>query len=343
MRHLLERSLITAGVFIMNNASYLLGYDVGGTKIVVSLGTVDGKILGTRRIENKDTYPDVILPLMVETSRELVKNAGISMNDVRAFGISTPGPADIPNGIMTAPTNQKYWKNVPIRKFLEDQLGMEGFFENDANCGALAEWYYGAGKGCDDFLYLTMSTGIGAGIIASGKLVRGTGFYGGEAGHFVIEQNGRQCNCGMKGCYEAYCGGRAIAQRIQEELKDKPDHPLIALAGGKLEDIDFVTLEKGVRAGDDYSLAIWDEMSRKNAQAFGAFINIFNPKKLILGTFAWACGDLFMDPIKKYLPDYCWKEMLDQCELVPSALRREIGAYAGTAAAIYGLREKGEI
>ena len=115
------------------------------------------------------------------------------------------------------------------------------------------------------------------------------------------------------------------------------------MAGGKLEDIDFVTLEKGVRAGDAYALALWDEMALRNAQAFGAFINIFNPKKLVLGTFAWACGDLFMEPIKKYLPQFCWKEMHAQCELVPSALRRDIGAYAGTAAAIYGLREKGEI
>ena len=147
----------------------------------------------------------------------------------------------------------------------------------------------------------------------------------------------------MNGCYEAYCGGRAIAQRIQEELKDQPDHPLIALAGGNIEDIDFVTLEKGVRSGDAYSLALWDEMCCRNAHAFGAFINIFNPKKLVLGTFAWACGDLFMEPIKKYLPQFCWKEMHEQCELVPSALRRDIGAYAGTAAAIYGLREKGKL
>ena len=327
----------------MKKTIYLLGYDVGGTKIVVSLGTADGKIIGTQRIENKDTYPDVILPLMVETSKKLVSDAGISMADVRAFGISTPGPADIPNGIMTAPTNNKHWRNVPIRQYLSDQLGIEGFFENDANCGALAEWFYGAGKGCDDVLYLTMSTGIGAGIIAAGKLVRGTGFYGGEAGHFVIERNGRKCNCGMNGCYEAYCGGRAIAQRIQEELKDQPDHPLIAMAGGNIADIDFVTFEKGVRAGDPYSVALWDEMCCRNAQAFGAFINIFNPQKLVLGTFAWACGDLFMEPIKKYLPQFCWKEMLEQCELVPSALRRDIGAYAGTAAAIYGLREKGEL
>lgn len=327
----------------MNKPLYLLGYDVGGTKIAVSLGTSEGKILGTERIENKDTYPEVILPLMVEVSRKLVRDAGMEMKDIRAFGVSTPGPADIVNGIMTNPPNNRHWKNVPVKQYLSEHLGIEGFFENDANCGALAEWFYGAGKDCNDFLYLTMSTGIGAGIIASGKLVRGTGFYGGEVGHFVIQQNGRKCNCGLHGCYESYCGGRAIAQRIQEELKDQPNHPLIAFAGGKLEDVDMVALEKGIRSGDEYSVRIWDEVCRRNAQAFGAFINIFNPKKLVLGTIAWAFGDLFMEPVKKYLPEYCWNEMLKDCELVPSALRRDIGAYAGTAAALYFLKENGEI
>ena len=327
----------------MSQTINLLGYDVGGTKIAVSLGTTDGKLLGTQTLANKDTYPEVILPEMVEVSRKLVKEAGLSMDQIRAFGISTPGPADIPNGIMTEPPNNPHWRNVPIKKYLSEQLGLEGFFENDANCGALAEWFYGAGKGCSDFIYLTMSTGIGAGIIAAGRLIRGTGFYGGEVGHYIIQQDGRKCNCGLHGCYEAYCGGRAIAQRIQEELKDQPDHPLIAFAGGKLEDVDLIALEKGVRAGDDYSVKLWDEMCYRNAQAFGSLINIFNPQKLVLGTLAWACGDLFMEPVKKYLPKFCWEEMLRDCELTPCALRRDIGAYAGTAAALYALKENGEI
>lgn len=324
----------------MTATRYLLGYDVGGTKIGIGLTDGDGKLLAKGRIENKDTHPDDVLPKLVEMAGKLASEAGIAVRDIAAFGISSPYPADAANGIMTAPPNNPKWRNVPILRYLEERLGIPGYFENDANCGALAEWYFGAGKGCSDFIYLTMSTGIGGGIIASGKLVRGTVFNAGEIGHCVIQLDGRRCNCGQYGCYEAYCGGRAIAQRVQEELKDQPNHPVVQFAGGKLEDIDMLAIEKAVRAGDPYACALWEEMSVRNAQAFGILINTFNPQKLVLGTLAWAVGDLYTDPIKKHLPRFAWAEPLKHCELVPSALRRELGYYAGVAAALYFLNNR---
>ena len=211
----------------MTQRKPVLGFDIGGTKIGIGLGTGDGKLLGKGRIENVNTRPEDVLPEMVRVARKLVEEAGLKMADIAAFGISAPFPADPVNGILTAPTNNALWRNVPILSYLKDELGIDGCFENDANCGALAEWFFGAGRGCTDFIYLTMSTGIGGGIIASGRLVRGNGttLSAGELGHICVELNGRQCNCGMKGCYEAYAGGRALAQRMQEELRDKKGGP----------------------------------------------------------------------------------------------------------------------
>ena len=145
----------------------------------------------------------------------------------------------------------------------------------------------------------------------------------------------------MKGCYEAFAGGRALAQRMQEELRDKPDSMIMQLVGGDVEKIDMVPFEKAVRAGDPYAVALWDEMSLRNAQAFGMYINIFNPQRLVLGTLAWAVGDLYTDPIRKYLPRFCWAAPLAACEIVPSELRRDIGYYAGVAAALNYLKEQG--
>ena len=328
----------------MAQQKLVLGFDIGGTKIGIGLGSGEGKILAKGRIENVNTYPEDVLPQLVSTAQRLAGEAGVKLGDVAAFGISAPFPADPVYGIMTAPTNNKHWRNVPILQYLKDNLKMDGCFENDANCGALAEWFFGAGRGCTDMIYLTMSTGIGGGIIASGRLVRGNGktLSAGELGHICVELDGRQCNCGMKGCYEAYSGGRALAQRMQEELKDKPDSMIMQLVNGKVEDIDMVPLEKAVRAGDAYACALWDEMSRRNAQAFGIYINTFNPQKLVLGTLAWAVGDLYTDPIKKYLPQFCWKEPMEACEIVSSELRRDIGYYAGVAAALNHLREQGK-
>ncbi len=321
---------------------YLIGFDIGGTKIGIGLGTIDGVIVQSDRLDNKNTDPAVILPRLAAIAQELMAKENITGKDVLAFGISTPSPADIPNGIITTPPNNPYWRNVPIKSYLENALQIRGCFENDANCGALAEWLFGAGKGCKDMIYLTMSTGIGAGIIAGGKLVQGKSFLAGEIGHSVLVPYGRQCNCGLKGCWEAYCGGRAIAQRMQEELAGQTGHAMLNYAkDGLLENLDMLSLENAARDGVEYAVKLWDEMCLRDAQAFGMLMNIFNPEKIVLGTIAYAAGDFFMEPVKKYLPDFAWKETLEACQVVPSLLKRDIGSYAGLAGALYELKQTG--
>ena len=324
----------------MQKDRILLGFDVGGTKFGVGLGTESGRILGGYRMSNVNTKPEDVLPHIAEQARRLVRENGLEMKDVAAFGISAPFPADAQRGIMLEPPNNPLWRNVPILEYFTEALGIPGVFENDANCGALAEWFFGAGRGCDNFVYLTMSTGIGGGIVAAGKLVRGgRALSAGEVGHICIQADGRPCKCGMSGCYEAYCGGRAVADRMREELAGNPESLIMRLAEGDPEKIDMVILEKAVRADDPYALALWDEIALRNAQGLGTLINILNPEKLILGTMAWAIGDLYTDPIKKYLPRFCWKEPMEACEITSSELKREISAYAGIAAALNYLNE----
>ena len=312
----------------------LLGIDIGGTKLGIGLGRADGTRLGEFRMPNIDTDPAEVLPGIVRESRRLAAEAGIAVKEIAAFGISAPFPADAARGIMTRPTNNPKWRDVPILDYLGKELAIPGCFENDANCGALAEWFFGAGKGCTDFIYLTMSTGIGGGIVTNGKLVRGgNSLSAGEMGHICLDPDGRQCNCGMRGCYETFCGGRAVADRLREELADQPGSRIMQLAGGDPAKIDMRVLEQAVREGDGYSLKLWDEMAFRNAQALGMFINIFNPQKIILGTLAWAVGELYTKPIMEYLPRFCWPQMKNDCEIVCSALKRDIGSYAGIAAA----------
>ncbi len=320
----------------------LLGFDIGGTKLGIGLGTEKGELLGCSRRDNRNTDPAEVLPWMVSESRRLVGEAGLNMTDVAAFGISAPFPADAARGIMTKPTNNPLWRDVAILDYLKKELALPGCFENDANCGALAEWFFGAGRNCSDFIYLTLSTGIGGGIISSGRLIRGgKALSAGELGHICIELGGRQCSCGMRGCYEAYCGGVAMAHRMQEEIAGHPDSLLNEICGGDPAKLDMIALEKARRANDPYAVALWEEMSLRHAQAFGIFIQAFNPQKLVLGTLAWAIGDLYTDPIKAKLAEFCWKEPMDACEIVSSELRRDIASYAGIAAALNFLRESG--
>lgn len=315
------------------------GFDIGGTKIGIGLISESGRFIAGEKINNVNTKPEDILPKLVSIVKKMIADNNIDMKDIPAFGVSTPGPADIPNGIIISPPNNPYWKNVHLLKYLEDNLQIKGYFENDANAAAIAEGYFGSGRGAKDYVYLTMSTGIGAGIVTNGTLVQGTGYYGGEFGHTILHRDGRQCNCGLKGCYEAYCGGRAIADDLKRKLADKPDSHIVQIAGS-VENIDMKALAQAVRENDPFALEYWDEMIQNNAQAMGSLINIMNPEKLILGTFVWATGDLFLVPLKKYIVNYAWKEMLDQCEIVTSELRHDIGYYAGSAVALYNTKKK---
>jgi glucokinase len=328
-------------VFFMSDVFPVLGFDVGGTKIAVCVGDSSGTMLRSARIENRDREPEDVLNDMAETGFRLLDEAGIAPELLRAVGIGSPAPMDVPNGLILGPPNMKKWKCVPIRDSLAAAFRKPVHFDNDANAGALAEWFFGAGRNCENMVYLTMSTGIGGGIIANGRLVRGKSFTAGEVGHIVIDVAGPVCNCGLKGCYEAFCGGRAIAQRMRQELAERPEHPIVRHAGS-LEAIDMIALEKAVREQDPYAVALWDEMCMRNAQAIGGIINTLNPERIVLGTLAWATGDLFMVPFRKKLPAFCWPDMLAACEIAVSGLGRSIGEFSGIAVALNAMYESGE-
>jgi len=325
----------------MDKAFPVLGFDIGGTKVAICVAMSDGKILASGRVDNKERPPEAVLPELVATGERLIAEAGLTKKDIVALGIGSPAPHDIPRGLITAPTNMKSWVNVPIRDFLAENFQTEAYMENDANAGALAEWFFGAGKKCRNMLYLTMSTGIGGGIITNGHLVQGHDYYAGECGHIVLDLNGPLCNCGMRGCYEAFCGGRALANRMQRELANQPNSAVVRHAGGKVENIDMVALVEAVKEGDAYACKLWDEMCLRNSQAIGLFINTFNPDMIVLGTIAWAAGELFMKPVLERLPQFCWETPRRGCQVMPSVLQRHIGEYAGVSVALNALFEQG--
>lgn len=320
----------------------VMGFDIGGTKIAICLAMSDGKILGSSRVVSKGRTPNEVMPELVLAGKKLLAEAGLSHTELRAIGIGSPSPMDFKKGIILGPHNMNGWDYVPVRDYLGKEFGVDAFFDNDANGAGAAEWIFGAGYGQNDMIYLTMSTGIGGGIIVNGRLLRGASFYGGEVGHMVIDVNGPTCNCGLKGCYEAFCGGLAIAQRLQKELADKPDSAIVKAAGGKAENINMQALEIAVRENDPYACSVWNDMIERNAQAIGMFMNIFNPSVIALGTIAVTTGDLFMKPLLERLPTYAWPQMLEVCKVVPSALGRTIGEYSGAAIALNALLEQGE-
>ena len=185
----------------------------------------------SRRPTEPSGRPEHDLARIADDARQLLAKAGVSASEIAAAGVSAPGPMDLARGHLIRPPNLPGWDDVPVRRLLAEALGIPVHLENDANAAALAEWRFGAGRGFDDLVYLTASTGIGAGLILGGRLHRGQGGNAGEVGHVPVEWEGLACACGLRGCLEAYVGGAAWSRRLSEIT---PEASRVAeLAGGR--------------------------------------------------------------------------------------------------------------
>ena len=320
----------------------VLGIDIGGTKIAVCLANGKGDILDSARFPSTARYEDA-LENIARLARELTSHQGITLQQVDACGISAPGPLNLNEGLLLRSPNMPWGDQIPIQRDLERLLGIPAILENDANAGALAEWFFGSGKGKQNVVYLTMSTGVGAGVVADGHLLHGVGGNAAEMGHVILDIHGPLCNCGQRGCLEAYTGGRAIQQRLQAYLKDKPNHAFFRLpcVDGKVENLDFRALLEGVRERIPLALEWWDEFCLRLAQGVGAVATAYNPEVIVLGTTAYHAGDLLMEPLQRLLPRFMWKEYYTTCTVRTSALGLRIGEMAGASVGFYSLLQKG--
>lgn len=329
----------------MTNETFnILGIDIGGTKFAVCVGDSDGNIRSEGRMASGGERPyDEVLPELLELCEQVIGDAGLNKSDIRACGVCAPGPLDVPGGRMLKSPNM-IWDDIPIRDDIRNGLDIPVYFDNDANGGGLAELYFGAGKGSKNLIYLTMSTGVGAGVVAEGKLVQGADGNAGEIGHLVLQVDGPECGCGLNGCFEAYCGGKRLAKRFREAMEAKPDSQVMEMeeVQGDYTKLDYIAIREGAKRGIPTCEKWWDEACLRLSQGIGCCMNTFNPEVIVLGTLALYSGDFLMDKINEYLPRFAWKQMIDSCEIKKSALGKQIGELAGVSVALYGLFEKGE-
>lgn len=323
----------------MKEQTYVLGFDIGGTKIAICVGDEKGNIISSKRLKGgtRQEYKD-ILPELVSLANQTVSEAGMTMEDIDIVGLSCPGPLNINAGILEQTPNM-VWKNIPIREDIARELGIHTVMQNDANGGALAEWFFGAGRGYHELIYMTMSTGIGGGIIAEDTLLEGETGNAGEIGHVVLDVNGPPCGCGMNGCFEAFCGGRNVADQLRSTVRENPDHPLLAIPGvdGSPENLRYETLRTGVEQGIPEAEKLWENICMRFAQGIGVQMMTFNPALIILGTTFYYSGDLLLNPVKRYLPQFCWSQMLESCEIKLPELGSQVGEMSGIAVGLYDI------
>ena len=312
-----------------------LGVDIGGTKIALSIGNEKGEIIAGQRIPTDPDNAQASLDSAAAVIPKLLESAGLKMDQIETIGITSPGPMSSKERMMFETPNMKGWTNFRIGDFFEKKFSRPTFMQNDANGAGIAEYLFGACRGLD-LVYLTMSTGIGAGIMIDGKVLAGPNDLGGEVGHNTLDINGPLCGCGKRGCWEAYCGGRKFAEEIRNDIRaNKIQTSILDEADGDLNRVSMKEICAAVRKGDAYAVKRWDVFIEKMAQAIGIILQTLNPQAIVMGTIAIHDGDLFLPQMMKRLPDYAWKGALDVCRIEASALKN-IGELAAIAVALDG-------
>jgi glucokinase len=302
---------------------FIAGIDIGGTKIAVAIAIRgEGILARTSFRTDADVAPDGAVSQALKTLQDL---ATTHHGRLAAIGIGCPGPLDLERGQLLSPPNMpRSWQQFPLRSMVETQSGLPVFVENDANAAALGEHLYGAGRGYTDLVYLTISTGIGGGIIADNKLVHREG----EAGHVTVQPGGATCGCGARGCLEAMCSGTAIARRAQEYLSSGKPSKLRDMVND-VQQITAKTVEDAVREGDELARAVWRETISLLAVGIGSIIAVLAPQAVILGGGVTAgAGELLLKPLRD--------ELKDRVRIVPVEEVRILQAGLGTDSGLYG-------
>jgi len=267
-----------------------LGFDIGGTKCSVCIGHPDGTIVGARRVPTSSLGgAHTAIPRLTDLANGLLQDHSLRPVDLQAIGISAPGPVDVKNGRFLKPPNMPGWEYAPFVEHWETAFQRPAHMNNDANTCVLAEWYYGEFKGCDNLVYITNSTGYGAGIMCNGQLLQGVTDTAGEIGYLVLDAGCPFEYGGMHGSQEGYLGGMATAQRLQREIREQSiATSIVDHAHGNIENITFKHFVAAVNDGDDYATRQWNTYCERMAQGLGILLQVLNPEAIVLGTLAAA-------------------------------------------------------
>jgi glucokinase len=274
----------------------VLALDIGGTKLAVAVVTPDGGVHGLRvRPTRRDEGPQAVIGRLFAMGHEAVAEAGLG--PVGAVGIACGGPLDAPSGLLQSPPHLPGWDDIPIGPLAATEFGVPFALENDATAAAVAEHRYGAGRGLGSLVYLTVSTGVGGGVVLDGRLHRGAAGNGGELGHITVRRGGRACSCGRRGCVEAYASGSSIAARAAEALADPPPgEPPSTLAG--LAAVTAADVSAAAAAGDPLAARVWDETVDLLGSAVSDLVNVLEPELVVLGGGVTRSGAMLLDPVR---------------------------------------------
>lgn len=317
----------------------VLAVDLGGTKIFTALVTVNGRILAQKRILTlADEKPPLVINRLLSTVDALLSKKNIDPSQLAGISIAAAGGIDLKKGLVTSSPNLPGWHDVPLRDMVKRKYGVDTFLLNDASAAALGEHRFGAGRGVNNLVLLTIGTGVGSGIIIDGRLYNGPSGTAGEIGHMTVDVSGPTCFCGNIGCLERFASGTAMAEEARRRIGQREKSSLVEMAAGKIESITATDIGVAAASGDRLSLEVISWAANYLGVGLVNIVNIFNPEMIIIGGGVASLGDLLLEPARQIVKERAFSLSVRTVRIVTARLGNEAGVYG---AAAFAFEQKG--
>jgi len=314
-----------------NLRQFVVGVDLGGTKIAVGLFTSGKLTLQHLQPTRAQEGTQAVIEGLRQAISQLVSQAGIDFSQLRGIGLAAAGAIDSHNGVVTLSPNLPGWRNIPLRQIMKDSLGVPIYLINDANAAALGEYLFGAGQNVPNLVYVTVSTGIGGGIIINGEVYEGISGAAGEVGHMTIDINGLACNCGSNGCLETLASGAALAREARRHIEAGEGVAILEASGGDLGQVSAKAVFLAAQRGDRLA----GELIRQTGFYLGVgltnLVNIFNPELIIVGGGLSNMGEWLLKPARDVVRKRAYEISASAVRIVPAALGNDSGLIGAAA------------
>ncbi len=320
-------------------ARFCVGIDLGGTFIKCALldeaMSIRGELSSPTPAEKG---PEAVIEAMASGAERLIRQQGLSPQQIAGVGIGSPGPLDLDAGVVIGTPNFANFENVPIRDRLSERLGLPAVLENDANAAALGEYLAGSGAGTRIMVLLTLGTGVGSGIVMDGRVLHGAHGVGGEAGHLIVDPGGEKCGCGQRGCLERYASATYLAGYARRLIERDGRESALAEVLREKGELDGADVNAACRAGDALAAEVWDRAVRFLAIGCVDLCRLFDPDRIVLGGGMAKAGDDLMAPLRRHFLKEHWTLAEPKTALALARLGNRAGVIgaAGTAWESFG-------
>jgi glucokinase len=317
----------------MPKKKYAIGVDLGGTSIKIGLVDEKGKIVEKVSVDSlANDGPNAVVSQIKKGIKQLLKKDDYKLLGI---GIGSPGTIRIKKGTVEDPPNFPGWGKIHLGNLIKKEFKVEVFVENDANAAAIGELIYGAGRKYENFIMITLGTGVGGGIIINKKIYRGEVGGAGELGHVTIDAEGVPCKCGSFGCVEAYIGSNYLIERVKTELQRVKKSILLELCGNNLDKLNPQIIHEAAGLGDQFARSVIIDTGKRLGYGLSSAVNIMDIATIIIGGGVAGFGELLFTSVEETLKLRVMKPFQNRIVVIPAKLKNEAGIKGASALVFY--------